>query len=145
MLHEGAALPGRVSEIGRAMVKGADRAVLAEYKLADGRSAALLAFLTIDQSGYVDGVPKAWAKPNLQRYAPDRIWDLTGWVFVAPQCYLDKVRAASGVPYTASFEDFADASRPEMAGFFSEGCERANAYFEHWGEPRNVPYWVVRR
>ena len=145
VLHEGAELPGRVSEISRALVKGAYRAVLVEYKLVDGRSAALLVRLTIDQSGYVGGLPDALEKPDLQFYAPGRKWDLEGWVFVAPQSYLDKVAAASGVPYTVSFEDFADDCCSEVAGSFSEGCERANAYFDHWGEPRNVPYWVMRR
>ena len=101
--------------------------------------------LAAHQSGYVGGLAHAWGKPDLQSYALSRKWDLEGWMFIAPQSYLDKVAAASGVPYTVSSEYFADDCCSEVAGFFSEGCERANAYFGHWGQPRNVPFWVMRR
>ena len=144
-LHEGARLPGLVNETTRVTFHGAERALLVEYSMQGGDTAAILVRMTIDDSEFTEKLPKSWSKIDLQWYVPDGSWDFTGWVFAAPEIYFDKVRASRDVPFCIAFEDLAKSSSPEVAGYLREGCDRANVYFENWGKPRVVPWWVGRR
>ena len=144
MLHEGAGLRGSVKETLRTTVHGAERKLLVEYRLDDGRTAALFVRLTIDQSGFAENLPVSWSKLNMQHYVPGGSWDMNGWVFAAPLIYFEKVRAAKDVPFCIAFEQLAKVSSPQVAKALREGCDRANVYLENWGKPRVVPYWVMR-